>query len=129
MMFVLNALAGDTDVTRVSLAAAGATAHHQMVAMNDTMPFGNRFGFPFTRGEYKRALRQIRTEEEAKLRVRLLYEPDPAAIADLDLLLLAALSEEIAARVIEYRPRLRDLLERVRDDPKAFIESIHLPPS
>jgi hypothetical protein len=42
---------------------------------------------------------------------------------DGDLLLLAALSEEIASRVVAYRPKLKDLVQRVRADPEAFLRS------
>jgi hypothetical protein len=91
----------------------------------DTVPYGNRFGLPFTREEYKRALRQIRPEGEAEFLTRLIYEPDPDAIgvgiSDTDLLLLAALSDAVAKRVIAFRPKLRDAVLRVRADPQAFV--------
>jgi hypothetical protein len=93
--------------------------------VGDTVPFGNRFGLPFTREEYKRALQQITEEEKAEFLTRLIYEPDPEAIgiglSDTDLLLLAALSDSVAERVVAYRPRLRDAVVRVRANPTAFI--------
>ena len=103
-------------------------------AMADTVPFGNRFGFPFTREEYKRALRQIMPEDEAEFQTRVIYEPDPEVIgfgiADTNLLSLAALSDEVAQRVIAYRPKLRDAVLRVRENPEAFVAAFHWgPPS
>jgi hypothetical protein len=100
----------------------------------DTVPFGNRFGFPFTREEYKRALRQILPEDDAEFQTRLIYEPDPEAIgygiADFNLLLLAALSDAVAQRVIAYRPELRDAVLWVREDPEGFVAGLRgLPPS
>ena len=97
--------------------------------MADTVPYGNRFGFPFTREEFKRSLQFIAPEDEAEFQTRLLYEPDPKAmgmgIADLNLLLLAALSDEVAQRVIAYRPKLRDAVLRVRENPEAFVAAFH----
>jgi len=94
-------------------------------AVADTVPFGNRFGLPFTRDEYKRSLRQIKPEEEAEFLTRVIYEPDPEAIgigiSDTNLLLLAALSEDVAQRVIAYRPKLRDQVLWIRENREAFI--------
>ena len=93
--------------------------------MADTLPFGNRFGLPFTREEFKRSLQPIMPEDEAEFQARVIYEPDPEAIgigiADMNLLLLAALSDDVAQRVIAYRPRLRDAVLRIRENPKAFL--------
>jgi hypothetical protein len=102
--------------------------------MADTVPFGNRFGFPFTREEYKRALRQVMPENEAEFQTRVIYEPDPEVIgfgvADTNLLWLAALSDDVARRVIAYRPQLRDAVLRIRENPESFIAAFHQgPPS
>jgi len=118
-------IALDTIPTATTLRSAPAEPRGGPVDVGDTVPFGNRFGFPFTREEYKRALRQITEEEDAEVRTRLIYEPDPEAIgigvSDTDLLLLAALSDSVAQRVVAYRPRLRDAVLRVRENPTAFI--------
>lgn len=93
--------------------------------MADTLPYGNRFGLPFTREEYKRALRVIAPADEAEIQTLAIYEPDPETIgigiADLNLLLLAALSDDVAQRVIAYRPKLRDEVLRIRENPEGFI--------
>jgi hypothetical protein len=101
--------------------------------MADTLlPFGNRFGLPFTREEFKRSLQFMMTADEAELQAALLYEADPEAIgiwiADLNLLLLAALSDEVAQRVIAYRPGLRDAVLRVRENPEAFVAAFRRAP-
>jgi len=118
-------IALDTIPTTTALRSAPVEPRGRPVDVGDTVPFGNRFGFPFTREEYKRALRQITEEKEAEFRTRLIYEPDPEAIgiglSDTDLLLLAALSDSVAQRVVAYRPRLRDAVLRVRENPTAFI--------
>lgn len=102
-------------------------------AMSDTVPFGNRFGFPFTRAELKRAALHLRPEEEAECFVRLVYEPDDEvigiALSDVDLLLLAALSEDAAERVIRYAPRLRERVAEVRRDPERFLSLFRRPES
>ena len=96
-----------------------------LAAVADTLPFGNRFGLPFTREEFKRSLQPIMPEDEAEFQARVIYEPDPEAIgigiADMNLLLLAALSDDVAQRVIAYRPKLRDAVLRIRENPKAFL--------
>lgn len=93
--------------------------------MSDSLPYGNRFGYPFTRDELKRALLQVHPEEEAESLVRLVYEPDQEAIGvtttDVELLLLAALSPDVAARVVEYRPGLRQRAQVAQADPRAFV--------
>ncbi|HEX6750862.1 MAG TPA: hypothetical protein VF092_26480 [Longimicrobium sp.] len=102
--------------------------------MADTLPSGNRFSLPFTREEFKRSLQFMMTADEAEVRTRILYEPDREAIgiwiADLNLLLLAALSDDVAQRVIAYRPELRDAVLRVRENPEAFTAAFRRnPPS
>jgi hypothetical protein len=91
----------------------------------DTVPFGNRFGLPFTRDEFRRSLRQIQPEEEAEFLTRAIYEPDPESIgigiSDVNLLLLAALSDDVARCVTAYRPKLREAVLRVRENPEAFL--------
>ena len=93
--------------------------------MSDTLPYGNRFGFPFTREELKRALLQTRSAEDAEFFVRMVYEPDEEVIGvtttDVELLLLAAVSSDVAARVVEYKPRLRERVQVVQADPEAFV--------
>jgi len=106
----------------------------EVPAVVDTLPFGNRFGLPFTREEFKRSLRPIMADDEAEFHTRLIYEPDPEAIgigiADLNLLLLAALSDDVARRVIAYRPELRDVVLRIRENPEAFVAGFRRrPPS
>lgn len=100
---------------------------HPTTSMADTLPYGNRFDFPFTRDEYRRALLQVRPADEAELFVRALYEPEDDAqsvhMMDLDLLLLAALSDELAQRVTAFRPRLADSVEAVRGDSARFLQS------
>lgn len=118
-------IALDTTPTTTTLRSAPVEPGGRPASVGDTVPFGNRFGLPFTREEYKRALRQITEEEEAEFRTRLIYEPDPETIgigvSDTDLFLLAALSDSVARRVVAYRPRLRDAVLRVRENPTAFI--------
>ena len=95
--------------------------------MSDPLPYGNRFGFPFTREEYKRALVQVRSEEDAEFFVRMIYEPDKEVtgitFGDLDLLLLASLSPGLATRVTEYAPRLRERVREVLADP-SFLRAL-----
>ncbi|HEX8903692.1 MAG TPA: hypothetical protein VF771_02480 [Longimicrobiaceae bacterium] len=115
------------------LGAAHIGRQEDRVVMADTLPFGNRFGFPFTREEYKRSLRQVLPEAEAEAQTGVIYDPDPEAtgfgIADTNLLWLAALSDDVAQRVIAFRPRLRDEVLRVRQDPQAFIAAFRSGPS
>ncbi len=86
------------------------------------------FRFPFTREEYVRAHLQVKPPMEAEALASGLFDQDPSEVIgvhvmDGDLLLLAALSEEIASRVVAYRPRLGDLVRRVRADPEACLRS------
>jgi hypothetical protein len=126
-------LALDTTPTMVPRSTPIEPPKEGPVIVADTVPFGNRFRFPFTREEYKRALRQIFSEDDAEFQTRVIYEPDPEiigfGIADLNLLLLAALSDAVAQRVIAYRPELRDAVLWVREDPEGFVAGIRvLPP-
>lgn len=87
-----------------------------------------RFRFLFTRDEYVLAHVQVMPREEAEARARALYSQDDSEaigvhVADGDLLLLALLSEELAARVIAYRPTLRTQVERFRANREAALES------
>lgn len=81
-------------------------------------------GFPFTRDEYLQALSVIMPATEAEMIAAGLYD-DPEvigmAVADLDLMLLAAHSEDAAARVAAYRPGLAAEVRRLREDPAAFL--------
>lgn len=99
--------------------------------MTEMLPFGNRFGLPFTREDYNRALLQVRSEEDAEVFARIIFEPDEEVIgitfADLDLLLVAARSPDLAARIVEYAPRLRERVREVRSDPEAFVRSLRKP--
>lgn len=87
-----------------------------------------RFQFPFAREEYVRAHLQVKPRKDAEALASELFDQDPSEVIgfhvmDGDLLLLAALSEYIASRVVAYRPKLRDLVQRVRADPEAFLKS------
>ncbi len=87
-----------------------------------------RFQFPFTREEYVRAHSQVKPREDAEALASGLFDQSPSEVIgvhvmDGDLLLLAALSDEIASRVVAYRPKLRDLAQMVRADPEAFLKS------
>lgn len=92
--------------------------------MRDTTP-GSPVGVPFTRDEYVRAQLQVRPREEAEALASRLYD-DPALIGatlmDGDLLLLALLSEDIAARVAALRPSLRTQIEVFRTDREKVLE-------
>lgn len=88
-------------------------------AMRDTTP-GPPVGVPFTRDEYVRAQVQVRPRAEAEaLAARLFNAPEliGATLMDGDLLLLALLSDELAARVVGWRPSLRVQVETLRADP------------
>jgi hypothetical protein len=96
--------------------------------MAEMPPQEPRFQFPFTREEYVRAHLQVKPGGDAEALASGLFDQDPsevigAHVMDGDLLLLAALSEETASRVVAYRPRLRALVQRVRADPEAFLRS------
>jgi len=86
--------------------------------MRDTTP-ESAAGVPFTRDEYVRAQLQVRPREEAEALASRLFD-DPALIGatlmDGDLLLLALLGEDMAARVIALRPSLRTQVEVFRTD-------------
>ena len=80
--------------------------------MDESTLYGNRFHLPFTRDEVLRAESLTGRREHAELVVRMIYdEPDEettgVTIMDGSLLYLAYLSEDVARRVIEYRPSLR----------------------
>lgn len=132
-VLLLAALTAAAPARAGAQTSADVPQPHRTATMADTMPFGNRFGFPFSRDEYKRALRQILPEEKAEFLVRLIYEPDPEAIgvgvSDLDLMLLAALSDELGERVSAYRPKLRETVKWVRAHPAAFISGFPAPPT
>lgn len=96
--------------------------------MRDTTP-GAPVGVPFTRDEYVRAQLQVRDRDEAEALARGLFD-SPELIGahpmDGDLLLLALLSEELAARMVAWRPSLRAQVEALRADPQMiqrFLES------
>src|SRR4051812_2940146 len=88
--------------------------------MRDTTP-GPPIGVPFTRDEYVRAQLQVREREEAEALARGLFDsPESigAHLMDGDLLLLALLSEDLAARVIAWRPSLSAQVEEWKSDPR-----------
>jgi hypothetical protein len=88
--------------------------------MRDTTP-GAPVGVPFTRDEYVRAQLQVREREEAEALARGLFDaPESigAHLMDGDLLLLALLSKDLAARVIAWRPSLCAQVEEWRSDPQ-----------
>lgn len=94
--------------------------------MDDATRYGNRFHLPFTRDEVLRAESLLGSREHARLIVRAIYdEPDAetmgVTIMPLSLLLLATLSEDVARRVVEYRPALREEVEQVRADPDGWL--------
>jgi hypothetical protein len=95
--------------------------------MADTLPFGNRYGFPFTREEFVRAQLLIYTREEAEAAAAHIYDDAPERetmgvhVMDGTLLLIALLSDDLAARVIEYRPAVRETFDYVRANREAFL--------
>ncbi|HLL47184.1 MAG TPA: hypothetical protein VK399_10780 [Longimicrobiaceae bacterium] len=96
--------------------------------MAEMPPQEPRSQLPFTREEYVRAHLQVKSRKEAEALASGLFDQSPPEVIgvhvmDGDLLLLAALSEEIASRVVAYRPKLRELVQRVRADPEAFLRS------
>ena len=95
--------------------------------MRDTVGSQNPWGLPFTRAEYLEAQLQVRSRQEAEAVTAGLFDPDPdrigVTLADGDLLLVALVSDELAKRVIAYRPRLRDLVERFRANRDAVLAS------
>lgn len=99
-------------------------------SMSDTIPdWGNRFGFPFTRDEFIRAHLLVDSREVAEAMAYPIYSPEPGefigvSVMDGTLLLLAALSDAVAERVVAYRPGLKGEVERIRADPKRFIDSL-----
>lgn len=96
------------------------------LTMSDTTPPGIPVGVPFTRAEYVRAQMQVRTQEEAEtLAARLFDAPEAigAHVMDGDLLLLALVSENLAARVIAWRPSLRQRVNEFRRERQKTLES------
>jgi hypothetical protein len=99
-----------------------------VVCMAETLPQDSLAPLPFTREEYVRAHLQVRSASEAESLASGLFDTQaPEVIGvhvmDGDLLLLAALSDEIASRVCTYRPSLDTLVRRVRADPEGFLKS------
>jgi hypothetical protein len=95
--------------------------------MAERLPQERHLPIPFSREEYVRAHQQVISPEEAEVRARAVYDGDPSEVIgvhvmDGDLLLLAILSEELASRVLAYRPKLSELVDRVRADPEGFLE-------
>ena len=88
--------------------------------MRDPTP-GGPTGVPCTREEYVRAQLQVRSQQEADALATQLFDSPTligAQLMDGDLLLLALLSEELATRVISWRPTLRREIESLRADPQ-----------
>ena len=98
------------------------------IGMSESLPYGNRFRVPFTRDEMLRAHTLLGDREHAELIVHAIYDPDEettgVGIMDFSLLLLAYLSDDVARRVVAYRPSLRQEVEQVRSDPEGWLESI-----
>jgi hypothetical protein len=97
--------------------------------LSDTLPYGNRFHVPFTREEMTRALLLTLPDSAAVSQiVDQIYSPDQettgVAVTDGTLLVLAALSDDVARRVIAYRPSLTAAVEKIRADPEAFTASL-----
>jgi hypothetical protein len=93
-------------------------------AMRDTTP-GRPVGVPFTRDEYVRAQLQVRPREEAEALASRLFDDRAligATLMDGDLLLLALLSEDMAARVVALRPSLRTKVVEFRTDRERVLE-------
>jgi hypothetical protein len=82
-------------------------------------------GVPFTWEEYLRAQLQVRPRDHAEVMARRLFDTPGmigAHLMDGDLLLLALLSEDLAERVVTFRPALRRPVEESRQDPAATVE-------
>ena len=83
---------------------------------------------PFTKTELLEALAAVmpaEAVEEFRTDLRdFPDEPDTMTITDGILLVLAALSDEYARRVIEVRPDLRDGVAAVRENPAAHLERV-----
>lgn len=92
--------------------------------MTDRLPFD----LPFTADELVRAQQFVHPPEVASAMVRetIALAADDTGITLMDgtLLLLAALSDEVAERVVAHCPRLRKQVEQIRADPQAFVSSL-----
>ena len=76
----------------------------QGTPMSDRIP-----GVPFTRAEYVQAQMQVHPPAEAEAHAARLYDAPErigATLMDGDLLLLALVSDDLAGRVIAFRPSL-----------------------
>lgn len=95
--------------------------------MADTAQDPNPYGLPFSREEYIAALALVWSRKEAEQRAGPLFTRDPDLIGitvmDGDYLLLSLVSDALAERMIAARPRLADLIRRVRADPQEFLRS------
>ena len=82
--------------------------------------------FPFTREEYTRALLQVMPPEEVSAIMNSAFAAETIGIniADGDLLIIAALSDEMGERVLTYRPALREMVQRVRANPIVFLADV-----
>jgi hypothetical protein len=81
---------------------------------------------PFTRDEYVHAQMQVRSREEAEALTARLFDTPVligAQLMDGDLLLLAMDSEELADRIVAFRPPLRAQVERFKRDRARVLES------
>jgi hypothetical protein len=71
--------------------------------------------FPFTRAEFLSAQLLVLSPEAAETATSRVYEPDPEVIGitvmDGTVVLLALVSDDLAERVIEYRPHLKGMVE------------------
>lgn len=100
--------------------------------MDDTASAHTPHGFPFSRAEYLAAQLQVRSREAAEAATALVYEPHPewigATVMDGDLVLLALLSDGLARRVVEYRPRISEVVARCRENRAAALDALKASP-
>ena len=86
---------------------------------------------PFTKTELFSALELVMPADLVEMQRNELREwpdePGTLPIGDDMLLILAAVSESHAARVVSFRPDLREQVAGVRADPAAFLESRRMP--
>jgi hypothetical protein len=88
-----------------------------------------RFGIPFSRAELVRAeVLGGSSPDDAVRSVSTLLETAESSlgvtIMDVTLLVLAAISEDVAARVIQYRPELHEQVQAVRRNPSRFLQGL-----
>lgn len=97
--------------------------------MSDTTPESNPKPFPFTRQELTDAFRLILADDVVEVMMEEAYGKGDVLRGGVQMMdgtyyLLAALSPELAARVVAYRPDLAEAVRRVRRDPQGYIEAM-----